>query len=94
MFLNLYNVMVEFLQNNLVLVALLMAIVEYAKRELVKFEWVKSWMVTLLAFVIAFILAIPEQGFAGIVILEYIAHGVGLGLVATGIYKVGESIRG
>lgn len=92
MFLNLYNAMVEFLSTNVVLIALLMAIVEYAKRELQKYEWVEGWMITVLAFALGFLLAIPEQGFVDIVILEYLVHGIGLGLVATGVYKVGESI--
>jgi hypothetical protein len=44
---------------------------------------------TVIAFAIGFILAIPA---GPIVWLDFIAHGVGLGLVATGLYRTGESL--
>ena len=92
MFLELYNAMVEFLQGNVVLVALLMAIVEYVKRAISGQEWVEAWMITAFAFALGFVLAIPEAGFVDLAIADYIAHSIGLGLVATGVYKIGETL--
>ena len=92
MFLKYYNIMVEFLQANAILIALLMTIVQYVKLEVQKFTWYSSWMSTVFAFVMGFLLAVPEFGFVSVDIGEYIVHGIGLGLVATGIYKIGEGL--
>ena len=89
MILELYELMVEFLETNVALIAFLMVIVEYAKLGLRKFEWWKGWMTTVLAFVLGFVFAIPVTGFE---VVPFIAHGIGLGLVATGVYKIGEGI--
>jgi hypothetical protein len=89
MFLELYGVMVEFLESNAVLIALLIATVEYIKSVIKPMSWYKGWIMTLIAFAIGFILAIPA---GPIVWLDFIAHGVGLGLVATGLYRTGESL--
>jgi hydrogenase-4 membrane subunit HyfE len=89
MFLELYGVMVEFLESNAVLIALLIATVEYIKSVIKPMSWYKGWIMTVIAFAIGFILAIPA---GPIVWLDFIAHGVGLGLVATGLYRTGESL--
>jgi len=85
----LFNEMVEFLESSVLLVGLLMAVVEYLKIWLKSYEWYTGWMTTVLAFVLAFVFAIPESGFE---LVPYIIHGFGLGLVATGVYKVGDGI--
>jgi len=90
--LEMYNLMIQFLEENGVLIALLIAVVETVKPLIHLTSWYKGWMMTLVAFVIAFIMAIPETGFIGIVWVEYIAHGVGLGLVGTGLYKTGATL--
>lgn len=92
MFLEYYNLMVEFLEANAILIALLMTLVQYLKPLLQQFVWYKGWMVTVGAFVLSFLLAIPENGFVGIDVALYIVQSIGLGLVATGIYKVGEGL--
>jgi hypothetical protein len=89
MFLELYGVMVDFLESNVVLIGLLIAIVEYIKSVIKPMPWYRGWIMTLIAFAIGFILAIPA---GPIVWLDFIAHGVGLGLVATGLYRTGESL--
>jgi len=75
MFLELYGVMVDFLESNVVLIGLLIAIVEYIKSVIKPMSWYKGWIMTLIAFAIGFILAIPA---GPIVWLDFIAHGVGL----------------
>lgn len=92
MILEIYELMVAFLKENAVLVALIMTATEYLKRWLKNYPWYEAWHSTVVAFVLGFILAIPSTGFAGIGWMAYIASGVGLGLVATGIYKVGDSL--
>lgn len=92
MFLEFYGVMVQFLRENLVLIGLLMSIVQYVKVQAQNYDWYQGWMATVFAFVLAFVLAIPAEGFAGFDIPVYIVHAVGLGLVATGLYKVGDDI--
>jgi hypothetical protein len=89
MFLELYGLMVEFLESNAVLIALLVAIVEYIKSVLKPMPWYRGWVMTVIAFAIGFVLAIPT---GEIVWLEYIAHAIGLGLVGTGLYKTGSTL--
>ena len=92
MFLEFYGVMVKFLSENIVLIGLLMSIVQYAKIQAQNYDWYQGWMATVFAFVLSFVLAIPVEGFANFDIPVYIVHAVGLGLVATGLYKVGDDI--
>jgi hypothetical protein len=47
-------------------------------------------MITAIAFLLAFIFAVPASGFA--LSPEYIIQGFMLGLSATGIYKTGSAI--
>ena len=51
--------MVKFLESNAVLIALLIAIVEYIKSVIKPMSWYRGWIMTLIAFAIGFILAIP-----------------------------------
>ena len=92
MFLKFYNLMVAFLQENGVLIALLMAIVEYVKRWVNDQPWYEGWMMTSFAFVVSVFLAIPETGFVGIDWFVYAAEVVGLFVVSTGLYKVSETV--
>lgn len=92
MFLEMYGSMVEFLEGSVVLVGLVIIIVEYLKRWLKSFEWYKSWMSTAMAFVIGYVMVIPSTGFVAVNWIDLIAHGFGLGLVATGLYKVGSTL--
>ena len=92
MFLEFYGVMVQFLRENVVLIGLLMSIVQYVKLQAQNYDWYQGWMATVFAFVLGFALAIPETGFANLDVLVYVAHAVGLGLVGTGLYKVGDDI--
>ena len=89
MILELFYMMVEFLEANAILIALLMAVVEYVKLGIQQYDWYQGWMGTLLAFVLGFLFAIPPAGFD---LVPFIVHGIGLGLVATGVYKVGEGL--
>jgi len=92
MFLEYYGVMVQFLSENVVLIGLLMSIVQYVKIQAQGFEWYQGWMTTVFAFVLSFVLAIPAEGFADFNVPVYIVHAIGLGLVATGLYKVGNDL--
>ena len=83
---------IEFLETSAPLIAVVMAIVEYVKRVVQDQEWYVGWYMTIFAFVVSFLFAIPEAGFVGIDWVMYIAHGIGLGLVATGIYKVSSTV--
>lgn len=89
MILELFDMMVEFLEANAILIALLMAVVEHIKLRIQQYDWYQGWMGTLLAFVLGFAFAIPPTGFE---LVPFIVHGIGLGLVATGVYKVGEGL--
>ena len=92
MFLKYYQMMVEFLKENAILIALLMSIVESVKVWAKAQAWYEKWMSTVFAFVVSFVLAIPEGGFVGMDVYTYVVHGVGLGLVAVGLYKVGSGL--
>jgi len=92
MFLDMYNSMVTFLEGNIILVSLIIIIVEYLKRWLKPITWYKDWMTTALAFIIGFTMVIPSTGFATVDWFDLIAQGFGLGLVATGVYKVGSTL--
>ena len=87
--LEMFEMMVIFLEANVVLIGLLMVAVEYVKIALQKIPAYQGWMATVTAFVLGFLFAIPSGGFE---VLPFIAHGLGLGLVATGVYKIGEGL--
>ena len=80
------------LGENPQLVLWALGITEYAKRVLQPFSFYKGWMSTVAGFIVGFAFAIPVDGFVGIEWFQFIANGLLLGLSATGIYKVGESL--
>ena len=92
MFMNFISVMIAFIQANPAMVAMIMGLMEYFKAAVQNFVWVKSWMLTVSAFLLGFFMAIPAGGFVGIVWIDFVAQGFGLGLVASGLYKVGDTL--
>jgi hypothetical protein len=86
----------EFLAANAALIALVLTIVEYVKRAVLaqNFTWMKDWYITAFAFAVSFLFAIPADGFSAIGAdpVTYIANSIGIGLVATGVYKVGATL--
>ena len=82
----------KFLADNPMLIAMILAIVEYVKRWTANVGWVKPEYLTIFGFVLGFLFAIPEAGFAAIIPLAYVAQSVALGLVATGLFKVGSTL--
>lgn len=92
MFLDLYNAVILFLQENAILVGLVIAITEYLKRMIENQLWYKGWMGTVTAFVLGFLFAFPVTGTADLDILLYIGSAIGLGLMATGLYKTGDTL--
>jgi hypothetical protein len=90
MFFNLIQSSLEFVRANPMLVAMLMAITAYFKLFISAFAWAKAWMITLFAFILAFLFAIPAWPFAPS--LAYFLNAILLGLAATGIYKTGAAI--
>ena len=81
-----------FLAANAVLVVLILTIVEYVKRWVELKPWYRPEFMTAFGFLLGFAFAIPSTGFVGISWVDFIAQGFGLGLVATGIYKVGATL--
>ena len=79
---------IEFVEANAVLVAVVMAIMGYVKQNLSQF--LQGWKLTLAAFVISFLFAIPEGGIADPA--QFAFNGFLLGLVATGVYKTGQNL--
>jgi len=79
---------IEFVETNAILVAVVMAIMGYIKQTLS--QYLQGWKLTLTAFVISFIFAIPEGGIVDPA--QFAFNGFLLGLVATGVYKTGQNI--
>lgn len=92
MLLSLWEEMGQFLAGNGALVALVISITELIKGWLKKQAWYASWMPPVLAFILAFIGAIPEAGFVDINWVSYIVHGIGIGLVSVGLYSTLEGL--
>ena len=82
----------KFLADNPMLIAMILAIVEYVKRWTANVAWVKPEYLTVFGFVLGFLFAIPEVGFVAIVPIVYVSQSIALGLVATGIFKVGSTL--
>ena len=83
--------MVEFIKAYPQVVLLLMAIVQKVKEFIKDKPWYKGWYMTIFAFVIAFLFAIPAQGFE---VIPFIAGGLGLGLISTGLYDIIDEVFG
>ncbi len=90
MFIALIQSGISFIEANVIMIGMIMSIVAYARLFLKDFAWCKSWMITGIAFLLAFLFAVPASGFA--ISAEYIVQGFMLGLSATGIYKTGAAI--
>lgn len=85
------NIGADFIAANAAVIVVMMSLVETAKRALSTVPWVKSWHITALGYIAGVLFAIPESG----LITDYwlfVIHAFFLGLVATGTYKVGESL--
>jgi hypothetical protein len=90
MIFNLIQSGITFVESNIILVGMIMSIVAYVRLILKVYTWCQAWMITAIAFLLAFIFAVPASGFA--LSPEYIIQGFMLGLSATGIYKTGSAI--
>ena len=90
MFITLIQNGISFVQNNIILVGMIMSIVAYTRLFLSAYQWCRGWMITGIAFLLAFMFAIPPSSFS--LTPEFIIQGFMLGLAATGIYKTGASI--
>ena len=81
----------NFIAENPALVAMIIVIVEYVKRWTQDAVLFKSEYMTALGFLLGFLFAVPEAGFGAIEPISFIAQGIALGGVATGLFKVGNS---
>lgn len=94
MLFELINEALGFLSASAVMVAVMMAIIEYVKGIVKGQSWYKGYYITAFGFLLGFAFAVPSTGFDALAVEVFISHGVILGLVATGIYKTGESLVG
>ena len=92
MFFEIINKAGEFIAANPALVAMIIVIVEYVKRWTENMLWFKSVYMTVLGFLLGFLFAVPEAGFGAIEPVSFIAQGIALGGVATGLFKVGSTL--
>jgi len=83
---------IAFVEANLPIVALLMALMSYIKKATESFAWRKAWMLTVAAFLLGFLFAIPEGGI--IDWLNFVVTGIFLGLTTTGVYDAIKSAAG
>jgi hypothetical protein len=90
MFYSLIQSGISFVESNIILVGLIMSIVAYARLFLSAYAWCRSWMITAIAFLLAYIFAIPAGPFA--FTPEFVLNGFILGLASTGIYKTGAAL--
>jgi len=91
MVLEFYHTMLSFLKENGELVILCLAIVELLKLVIVNQEWYKKYMSIIIAAVISFAMAVPKSGFE---VVPFLAGGIGLFLMATGVYKLLTEMMG
>lgn len=85
MLFKLIQIGIQFVQENAATATIVMGIMSYVKQVTASFEWRKSWMLTVAAFVLAFAFAVPESG----IIADWVAfvfQGLLLGLTVTGVY--------
>lgn len=90
MFFALIQSAIAWLDANILMVGMVMAITAYFKLMLAPYAWAKAWMVTAFAFLVGYVFAIPYWPFQ--IDILYILNGFLLGLAATGIYKTGSAI--
>ena len=87
MILEFYHVMVEFLKANPELVALCLAVVQLIKLAIKEKPFYKEWMGVAIAAIISLAMALPAS-FEAFDYVLFAASGIGLFLMATGIYKL------
>lgn len=90
MFFQLIQNAIAWVDANVLIVGMVMAITAYFKLFMASFKWAEAWMVTAFAFLLAYIFAIPGWPFAPTI--DYVLNGFMLGLAATGIYKTGAAL--
>ena len=81
----------KFIADNPALIAMIIVIVEYVKRWTKPLSWFKPICMTALGFLLGFLFAVPEAGLGAIEPITFVAQGIALGGVATGLFKVGNS---
>lgn len=82
----------DFIEQNMGMVLYVLGIVEYVKRFVTGYSWYRGEYMTAFGFLLGFLFAIPASGLVGVDPLLYIAHSISIGLVATGVYKVGDTL--
>ncbi len=92
MFFKLILAGIAFVEANLPIVALLMALMSYVKKATEVFKWRKPWMLTIVAFLLGFAFAVPEGGVTDWV--NFVVTGIFLGLTTTGVYDAIKSAAG
>jgi len=93
MLLDLVQIGWKFIQENGAIVISVMAFTEWVKAFIKSQPWVKSWMFTAIAFVIAFLCILPSGiELVKAIDLPFIVKWVALGGAATGIFKISSDI--
>lgn len=87
MVLDFYHLMVNFVTENVELVALCLALVQLIKMSIEKQVWYKKWIGIVIAGVVSFALALPPT-FDAFETIPFLAGGLGLFGMATGVYKL------
>ena len=87
MVLEFYHLIVTFLQENTELVVLCLALVQLIKIAIEKQPFYQKWMGFLIACIVSFALALPPT-FAEFAVVPFLASGLGLLGMATGVYKL------
>lgn len=87
MVLDFYHMIVDFLTENVELVALCLALVQLIKLAIEKQAWYSKWMGVVIAGIVSFALALPAT-FEAFEVVPFLAGGLGLFGMATGVYKL------
>lgn len=84
--------MKDFIAENAILIGYVVAFVEIVKRLTAGKPWMKNLYLTIFGVVVGFVFVIPESGFIGIDWFSFIANGVALSALATGLYQTASSL--
>lgn len=87
MVLDFYHMIVDFITENVELVALCLALVQLIKMTIEKQTWYQKWMSIVVAGIVSFALALPTT-FEAFEVIPFLAGGLGLFGMATGVYKL------
>lgn len=87
MVLEFYHLMVNFVTENVELVALCLALVQLIKMAIEKQSFYQKWIGIVIAGVVSFALALPPT-FDAFETVPFLAGGLGLFGMATGVYKL------